>query len=139
MIFPWQNNAFLFILVPMSYIFHRGQGIKIYSLVMYECSKREQVIPYRTKVDDGIYEGAIVLNPKTGIYVEDPIVVFDYSSLYPSSMIAENLSHDSHILPDEVDKYNYNDLGSILKYNFFNYDDIINSIADPIKKNIFMG
>ena len=41
-------------LVPMSYIFHRGQGIKIYSLVMYECSKRDQVIPYRTKVDDGI-------------------------------------------------------------------------------------
>ncbi len=96
-------------LVPMSYIFHRGQGIKIYSLVMYECSKRDQVIPYRTKVDDGIYEGAIVLNPKTGIYVEDPIVVFDYSSLYPSSMIAENLSHDSHILPDDVDKYIQND------------------------------
>ena len=92
-------------LVPLSYIFHRGQGIKIYSLVMYECSKRKQVIPCKEIVDDGMYEGAIVLNPKTGIYIEDPIVVFDYSSLYPSSMIAENLSHDSHILPEDVDIY----------------------------------
>ena len=92
-------------LVPMSYIFHRGQGIKIHSLVMYECSKRGQVIPCRTYSDDGGYEGAIVLKPKTGIYVEDPIVVFDYSSLYPSSMIAENLSHDSYIKPEEVSQY----------------------------------
>ena len=90
-------------LVPLSYIFHRGQGIKIYSLVMYECSKRKQVIPSKEFIDDGMYEGAIVLKPKTGIYVDDPIVVFDYSSLYPSSMIAENLSHESHILPEDVD------------------------------------
>lgn len=96
-------------LVPLSYIFNRGQGIKIYSLVMYECSKRNQVIPYREKMDDGMYEGAIVLEPKTGIYMDDPIVVFDYSSLYPNSMIAENLSHDSHILPHEIDKYVKND------------------------------
>jgi DNA polymerase elongation subunit (family B) len=89
-------------LVPLSYIFHRGQGIKIYSLVMYECSKRKQVIPSKEFIDDGMYEGAIVLTPKTGIYVDDPIVVFDYSSLYPSSMIAENLSHESHILPEDV-------------------------------------
>jgi DNA polymerase elongation subunit (family B) len=89
-------------LVPLSYIFHRGQGIKIYSLVMYECSKRKQVIPCKEFIDDGMYEGAIVLTPKTGIYVDDPIVVFDYSSLYPSSMIAENLSHESHILPEDV-------------------------------------
>jgi DNA polymerase elongation subunit (family B) len=92
-------------LVPLSYIFHRGQGAKIYSLVMYECTKRKQVIPSKEVIDDGMYEGAIVLNPKTGIYVDDPIVVFDYSSLYPSSMIAENLSHESHILPEDVNEY----------------------------------
>jgi DNA polymerase delta subunit 1 len=92
-------------LVPLSYIFHRGQGIKIYSLVMYECTKRNQVIPSKEIIDDGMYEGAIVLNPKTGIYVDDPIVVFDYSSLYPSSMIAENLSHESYILPEDIDQY----------------------------------
>lgn len=40
------------------------------------------------------YEGAIVLKPKTDIYTEDPIVVLDFSSLYPSEMITSDLSHD---------------------------------------------
>ena len=43
------------------------------------------------------YEGAIVLPPKPGIYLDSPVSVLDYSSLYPSSMISENLSHDSFI------------------------------------------
>lgn len=93
--------------VPARYIFTRGQGIKIHSLVAYECRKRNQLIPVLGKDmdDDGKYEGAIVLPPKTGIYMEDPIIVFDYSSLYPSSMIAENLSHDSYIHPSDINKY----------------------------------
>ena len=48
-----------------------------------------------TMSDEG-YEGAIVLEPKPGIYIDDPITVLDFSSLYPSEMIASNLSHDSH-------------------------------------------
>ena len=48
--------------------------------------------------DDG-YEGAIVLNPQPGLYLETPVAVLDYASLYPSSMISENLSLDSIILP----------------------------------------
>ena len=43
------------------------------------------------------YEGAIVLPPQPGIYLHSPVSVLDYSSLYPSSMISENLSHDSFI------------------------------------------
>lgn len=116
-------------LVPLSYIFHRGQGAKIYSLVMYECTKRKQVIPSKEVIDDGMYEGAIVLKPKTGIYVDDPIVVFDYSSLYPSSMIAENLSHESHILPEDINEYIKDD--KLLEHN---KDLILNKIeidGDP--------
>lgn len=94
--------------VPAKYIFHRGQTIKSLSLVAYECQKRNLCIPVINKADndfDESYEGAIVLDPQAGIYMEDPIVVFDYSSLYPSSMIAENLSHDSCILPEDFPKY----------------------------------
>ena len=49
--------------------------------------------------EDGIegYEGAIVLEPKPGIYLDDPIAVLDYASLYPSSIIENNLSHETHI------------------------------------------
>jgi DNA polymerase elongation subunit (family B) len=40
------------------------------------------------------YEGAIVLEPLRDIYTEDPVVVLDFSSLYPSEMITSDLSHD---------------------------------------------
>ena len=87
--------------VPLSYIFLRGQGIKIFSLVAKECRLENYLIPViNNKNDDGgddKYEGAIVLNPIKGIYLSDPITVVDYGSLYPSSMISENLSHDSII------------------------------------------
>jgi len=40
------------------------------------------------------YEGAIVLEPLRDIYTKTPIVVLDFSSLYPSEMITSDLSHD---------------------------------------------
>ena len=43
---------------------------------------------------DESFAGAIVLPPKTDIYL-NPIVVMDFSSLYPSEIISSNLSHDS--------------------------------------------
>lgn len=91
--------------VPLAFIFMRGQGIKIFSLVSKQCKEDNFVIPTLNKgrvgefdedaaEDEEGYEGAIVLEPKTGIYTEDPVSVLDYASLYPSSMISENLSHD---------------------------------------------
>ena len=89
-------------LVPLNYLFRRGQGIKIFSLIGNECMKKGYLIPVIKNfiVDDDIegYEGAIVLDPKEGIYLDEPIIVFDYGSLYPSSMICRNLSHDTYIL-----------------------------------------
>jgi len=92
-------------LVPLNYLFKRGQGIKIYSLIANECMKREYLIPTKkyniNDIDIDGYEGAIVLEPKEGIYLDEPIVVFDYGSLYPSSMISRNLSHDTYILDEK--------------------------------------
>jgi len=94
--------------VPLDYIFTRGQGIKSESLVFYECRKEGQIIPVqsmpsRSEVevevdteDEVGYEGAIVLDPLTGIYLDDePVAALDFSSLYPSTIISENLSQDS--------------------------------------------
>jgi DNA polymerase elongation subunit (family B) len=130
--------------VPLQWIFTRGQGIKTYSLVSYECRNSDCLIPYKKKeystdnvnslevelsddddendggdnddlkhfkkmtagleekevITDG-YEGAVVLKPNPGIYLKHPVSVLDYASLYPSSMISENLSHCSIILDPE--------------------------------------
>jgi DNA polymerase elongation subunit (family B) len=140
-------------IVPASYIVFRGQGIKIFSLVINECAARGYVLPVLHKIDaiassatseeerilvdipnkwdksytasldngdgdadedgdgdmqrgctlktdfnvinmtDDSYEGAIVLEPTPNIYT-DPITIMDFGSLYPSEMIASNLSHD---------------------------------------------
>ncbi len=139
-------------LVPFVFIFMRGQGIKIYSLITNECAQSGMLLPELERIDlreadadadaeaapitklgkhraqndaddeedddaedadadadaeladnfnvvyiDGSgYEGATVLKPKTGIYTEDPITVLDFGSLYPSEIIASNISHDTH-------------------------------------------
>ncbi|GAX85144.1 hypothetical protein CEUSTIGMA_g12563.t1 [Chlamydomonas eustigma] len=49
------------------------------------------------------YEGAIVLEPQCGMYLDDPVTVLDYASLYPSSMISENLSHDCLVMDPTYD------------------------------------
>jgi DNA polymerase elongation subunit (family B) len=125
------NNAFAMAnvcSVPVAFIFLRGQGIKIESLIFKECRKADQLIevlysaprlqdkdkdrgkdskeeePDVVEEEDDTYEGAIVLDPKTGVYM-DPVSADDFSSLYPSSIISENISHDTLINVKIYDKH----------------------------------
>jgi DNA polymerase elongation subunit (family B) len=82
--------------VPMEYVLRRGQGIKIFSAVVYYASQRDQIIQMQHALeDDGGYEGAIVISPKIGMYLDQPISVLDFNSLYPTNMIAYNISPDT--------------------------------------------
>jgi DNA polymerase elongation subunit (family B) len=85
--------------VPVSYIFTRGQGIKIESLIFKFCREKDVLIPVLSnpkKSNEGeTYEGAIVLDPEPGFYSTSPIGVCDFASLYPSTIVSENISHDS--------------------------------------------
>lgn len=48
-------------------------------------------------------EGATVLSPKRGFYgKDDPISTLDFSSLYPSIMIAHNLCYTTLIKKESV-------------------------------------
>lgn len=108
--------------VPLSYIFLRGQGVKIFSLVAKKCREVEHLIKVvkKKKQPDAIakvaeyiekysnnkdrnddyddeeetgYEGATVFPPESGLHF-DHVPVLDYASLYPNSMILRNLSHE---------------------------------------------
>lgn len=128
--------------VPMSYIFLRGQGVKILSLVSYYCRKRDMLIkdlpkpPRELEADAPEWmrrrhreeeeaaaafgpeesvevEGAIVLEPETGFYVDDPVAVCDYASLYPSSILSHELSPDARVVDDRfrgIPGYEYVDV-----------------------------
>ena len=90
--------------VPINFLVMRGQGIKLQSLIANECRKIKTLIPVIEKGDlDEGYEGAIVLPPKCDLYLDNPVACNDYASLYPSSMISENLSHDSKVWTKEYD------------------------------------
>jgi DNA polymerase elongation subunit (family B) len=113
--------------VPLSYLFVRGQGIKLFSLCLKEFRKQKYIFPViklnklylclscnqnfynffqcpscsskkklEIEIENMKYEGAIVLDPKCALYT-DPVAVCDYKSLYPSSMISENICSSSKI------------------------------------------
>jgi len=90
--------------VPISFLVFRGQGIKLTSYVAKKCREKNTLMPDLEKSgeNDG-YEGAIVLPPKCSMYMDNPVACVDYSSLYPSSMISQNLSHDSKVWTREYD------------------------------------
>jgi DNA polymerase elongation subunit (family B) len=90
--------------VPISYLVFRGQGIKLTSYVAKKCREKNTLMPDLDKSGSGEgYEGAIVLPPKCSMYIDNPVACVDYSSLYPSSMISQNYSHDSKVWSKEYD------------------------------------
>lgn len=106
--------------VPLEFIILRGQGIKIQSLVSKECKNENYILrELEKKNSDSGYEGAIVLPPKKGMYLEEPVAVLDYASLYPSSMIASNISHEG-IVNTEVFKDKNANLEEIEELNLYN-------------------
>jgi len=114
--------------VPLSYIFLRGQSVKIFSLVSKKCRERNHLITvlesskFKKKKDNEDveelenkeigYEGATVFEPEVGVHV-DPIAVLDYASLYPNSMIFRSLSHELLVNDptfDNIPEYNYHEI-----------------------------
>ncbi len=83
--------------VPLSFIFFRGQGIKVQSLVSRQCRKDGYLMPVREKDTSGCsYKGATVLNACNGAHFY-PVACLDFASLYPSCMLSHNLCIESVI------------------------------------------
>jgi DNA polymerase delta subunit 1 len=87
-------------------LIHCGQSVKIYSMIAIQCLL--QALPLEDTENaretstgtSSAYEGAMVLEPKTGFYTK-PVVVLDFQSLYPSIMRTLNVSFDT-LIADSV-------------------------------------
>jgi len=113
--------------VPLSFLLLRGQGIKLQSYVSKKCGEKNTLMPVvKKQKNGGGYEGAHVFKPKTGIYLDEPVACVDYSSLYPSSIISENLSHDSKVWTKEYDLAHnlIGELGEKDEHGNFIYDNL---------------
>jgi DNA polymerase elongation subunit (family B) len=90
--------------VPMSFLFTRGQLIKLFSLCLKNYRDAGYLFPVLKKPDEKLpsYEGAIVFDPEANVEYE-ALAVKDYASLYPSSIIHKNMSHETIIKSDKYD------------------------------------
>ncbi|KAL0226420.1 hypothetical protein P9112_013744 [Eukaryota sp. TZLM1-RC] len=84
----------------------RGQQIKVLAQIYHYSMKRGFVIPNVPKREGGdeSYEGATVIEPLKG-YHENAISVLDFSSLYPSIMMAHNVCYSTLIRQTELKNF----------------------------------
>lgn len=97
--------------VPLSYIFLRGQSIKVFSLVSKKCMEYGYLLPKIKKPynpnpgppdENEGYEGATVIEPLKGVHYE-PIIVLDFAALYPRSMIYMNICMSRIVLDKQYE------------------------------------
>ncbi|KAL0863005.1 hypothetical protein Bca101_042123 [Brassica carinata] len=93
--------------VPISFLLARGQSIKVLSQLLRKAKQRNMVLPNakQSGSEQGTFEGATVLEARTGFY-EKPIATLDFASLYPSIMMAYNLCYCTLVTPEDVRKLN---------------------------------
>ncbi len=90
---------------PLNFILTRGQQIKVSTQLHKKAKENNFIIPVirtnygNTEEEEG-FEGAFVLTPTVGFH-SIPIVTLDFSSLYPSIMIAHNLCYTTLLKPGE--------------------------------------
>ena len=126
--------------VPLSYLFIRGQGIKIFSLCLKEFKEQSYIFPvikmlkkkrckncsfettnyscpqcksknFEEIESNDTFEGAIVFDPVPTVDYEANVTK-DYNSLYPSAIIQKNMSHETI-----VEKEEYDNLPNVKYYN----------------------
>jgi DNA polymerase delta subunit 1 len=92
--------------VPFSYLLSRGQQIKVISQLFRKCLQDDVVIPnMKSEGSNEEYEGAIVIEPVRGYY-DVPIATLDFSSLYPSIMMAHNLCYTTLLNAQSIKAFN---------------------------------
>ncbi|XP_051905089.1 DNA polymerase delta catalytic subunit [Hippocampus zosterae] len=89
--------------VPLTYLLSRGQQIKVVSQLLRQAAKQDLVMPVVKPQGGEDYTGATVIEPEKGYY-SVPIATLDFSSLYPSIMMAHNLCYTTLLQKGAADK-----------------------------------
>uniref|UniRef100_A0A8C2XA57 DNA polymerase n=1 Tax=Cyclopterus lumpus TaxID=8103 RepID=A0A8C2XA57_CYCLU len=89
--------------VPLTYLLSRGQQIKVVSQLLRQAMKQDLVMPVVKPEGGEDYTGATVIEPEKGYY-SVPIATLDFSSLYPSIMMAHNLCYTTLLQKEDFIK-----------------------------------
>ncbi|CAH1374575.1 hypothetical protein MTP99_015896 [Tenebrio molitor] len=95
--------------VPITSLLTKGEQVKVVAQLLKHARKAGYFMPaHQGAASSEQYEGATVIEPMRGYYT-DPIVTLDFSSLYPSIMIAHNLCYTTLIKPNVKEKLSLTD------------------------------
>lgn len=74
----------------------RGQQIKVFNQLVWHAHRMGYVLNDPVSHEDQGYQGAIVIEPTPGFYTT-PVATLDFSSLYPSILLAHNLCFSTFV------------------------------------------
>jgi DNA polymerase I len=85
--------------LPLDHVVTAAVGFRVEWFLIKHAQKIGELIPKRVEQPYRPYAGGLVLKPKAGLH--ENIAVLDFKSMYPSIMIAYNLSPDTYVSPKE--------------------------------------
>jgi|Deesub1362A_J573_1020465.scaffolds.fasta_scaffold00036_109 DNA polymerase I len=107
---PIQYELTRMIGLPLDEVSRMGRGRQVEWLLIKESFRLEELVPAR-RGDHSSYEGAFVLEPQRELH--EHVVCLDFASMYPSIMVAFNISPDTltedcddcHVAPEVGHKF----------------------------------
>ena len=133
--------------IPFDFINMRGQQIRSFSLISYAAMHNNFAVPdaiARTNENGSDkFQGAFVLDPKKEKYMNEPVVVLDFNSLYPSLIIGFNLCYSTTVMDDcqlnsdDINEISVVDDNSRLPYKFVK-KNIKEGLVSKILENLWV-
>jgi DNA polymerase I len=109
---PMHYELSRMIKLPLDDITRMGRGKQVDYFLLSEARRIGEIAPNPPEIEES-YEGAFVLEPKRGLH--ENVVSLDFMSMYPSIMIAYNISPDTLVKGKCDDCYRAPEVGHYFK------------------------
>jgi len=129
--------------ISINDVIYRGQGIRTIALMLRFAKRRNLMLPARGNkprvqkrkrntlsgvVEEEVdvketFEGAVVVTPTPGLYIDEVVSCLDFASLYPSIMQAMNMSYETLCYRDKITRLGWKqdiDIRTVPDYEIIN-------------------
>lgn len=121
--------------VPIFTLYTQGQQIKVFSQIYKVCLQKNYVVEkdgYIADENDKL-TGAIVLEPIPGVY--DKITPFDFTSLYPTTIIAYNICFSTLVRDEDPIDDSYCHVIEYAEHKGCEHDELKHTYKTKIKED----